>query len=208
MIKKFDMPKNCFINANYIDETICDAMMDFYDKNYHLTRVATIAKPKIGDTGRIVDKDTKDSRDLQIQSNFPIFPFNLYKESLQECLNDYLQTYQNLNTHAKFDIFENINIQRYPVNGGFKVWHSERSQYRACDRLLVFMTYLNDVPDGGTEFRYQKLTMPAKKGLTLIWPAEWTHEHRGIVSSTQEKTIITGWYSFEKPEHNNPILRF
>jgi hypothetical protein len=33
------------------------------------------------------------------------------------------------------------------------------------------MTYLNDVDDGGTDFLYQKLTTPAKKGLTLIWPA-------------------------------------
>jgi hypothetical protein len=29
------------------------------------------------------------------------------------------------------------------------------------------MTYLNDVPDGGTEFKYQKIISPAKKGLTL-----------------------------------------
>ena len=35
------------------------------------------------------------------------------------------------------------------------------------------MTYLNDVKDGGTEFFYQKLKTPAKKGLTLIWP--WSH---------------------------------
>ena len=36
------------------------------------------------------------------------------------------------------------------------------------------MTYLNDVPDGGTHFKYQELTAPAKKGLTLIWPTDFT----------------------------------
>ena len=59
------------------------------------------------------------------------------------------------------------------------------------------MTYLNDGEDGGTEFLYQKIASPAKKGLTLIWPANWTHTHRGIISSTNEKIIITGWFSLD-----------
>jgi hypothetical protein len=67
----------------------------------------------------------------------------------------------------------------------------------AAARHLVFMTYLNDVTDaGGTEFLYQGITVQPRKGLTLIWPADWTHHHRGVVSPTQEKYIITGWFSF------------
>ena len=60
------------------------------------------------------------------------------------------------------------------------------------------MTYLNDVPDGGTEFLYQNIKTKAQKGLTLIWPAHFTHTHRGIVSKTQPKYIITGWWSFDE----------
>ena len=62
-------------------------------------------------------------------------------------------------------------------------------------RSLVFMTYLNDVEDGGTEFLYQNLTIPAKKGLTLIWPAFFTHTHKGQISKTKEKYIVTGWFN-------------
>jgi len=59
------------------------------------------------------------------------------------------------------------------------------------------MTYLNDVTDeGGTEFFHQKLKVSPEKGLTLIWPVDWTHLHRGVPSPTQEKYIITGWFSF------------
>ena len=58
------------------------------------------------------------------------------------------------------------------------------------------MTYLNDVDDGGTEFKYQNITTPAKKGLTLIWPTHWTHTHRGQVSNTKIKYITTGWFDF------------
>ena len=33
----------------------------------------------------------------------------------------------------------------------------------------------------------------AKKGLTVMWPAEWTHTHKGIISPDKEKYIATGW---------------
>ena len=62
--------------------------------------------------------------------------------------------------------------------------------------MLVWMTYLNDVDDGGTEFENQKFSSPAKKGLTLFWPADWTYTHRGIISYTKEKYIVTGWFSY------------
>jgi hypothetical protein len=61
------------------------------------------------------------------------------------------------------------------------------------------MTYLNDVTDDGeTEFYYQQVKFQPKKGLTVIWPADWTHTHRGIASMTQDKYIVTGWYNFTK----------
>jgi hypothetical protein len=59
------------------------------------------------------------------------------------------------------------------------------------------MTYLNDVDEAGeTEFLYQEIKFKPKKGLTLIWPADWTHTHRGIPSLSEEKYIITGWFNF------------
>ena len=56
------------------------------------------------------------------------------------------------------------------------------------------MTYLNDVTDGGTEFKYQNITAPAKKGLTLIWPSDWTYTHKGGGPKDGYKFIATGWY--------------
>ncbi len=49
---------------------------------------------------------------------------------------------------------------------------------------------------GGTEFCHQNLIVQPKKGLTLIWPADWTFTHRGVPSPTQEKIITTGWFNF------------
>ena len=48
------------------------------------------------------------------------------------------------------------------------------------------MTYLNDVPDGGTHFKYQDLTAPAEKGLTLMWPTDFSHTHKGQITQKHE----------------------
>ena len=67
-------------------------------------------------------------------------------------------------------VTDKFNIQWYPENGGYKVWHFERTEKRhSVKRHLVWMTYLTDNPDGGTEFLYQDLYVPAEKGKTLIW---------------------------------------
>ena len=91
-----------------------------------------------------------------------------------------------------------MNIQKYEPGEGYFCWHTERTLPLAetVDRALVFMTYLNDVPDGGTKFFHQGITTPAKKGLTLIWPVDWTHVHAGQITEKSEKYIITGWINY------------
>ena len=60
------------------------------------------------------------------------------------------------------------------------------------------MTYLNNLDDGGTHFKYYNYTTKAIKGKTLIWPAAFTHTHVGQISYTKEKTIVTGWMGFNE----------
>ena len=115
---------------------------------------------------------------------------------LQWCLEQYVKIYPELMISGFFNINTNFNIQHYNVNEGFNYYHYERDGLSTCSRNLVFMTYLNDVEDGGTQFKYQNLITPAKKGLTLIWPTDFTHTHRGVISQTKEKYIVTGWYTY------------
>ena len=51
------------------------------------------------------------------------------------------------------------------------------------------MTYLNTVPNAGTEWLYQKYKTEAIKGLSVIWPSDFTHTHRGIINKDNEKQI-------------------
>ena len=68
------------------------------------------------------------------------------------------------------------------------------------------MFYLNTVTDdGGTYFSNYDLTLDAVEGRLVIWPAYWTHFHKGIVSASQEKYIATGWY--EKIESSTVIRK-
>ena len=56
------------------------------------------------------------------------------------------------------------------------------------------MTYLNDdFEGGGTFFSHYDLKITPITGKTLIWPAEWTHAHRGEIVTKGSKFIITGW---------------
>lgn len=122
-----------------------------------------------------------------------------YEQELNRVIRLYQQEYEySKETICSYELQFPFNIQKYDPGQYYSVWHCENNgevQYR--NRHLAFMTYLNDVEDGGeTEFRYQELKIKPKKGLTLVWPAYFTHTHRGSPSKTQEKYISTGWYTF------------
>ena len=121
-----------------------------------------------------------------------------YLTYLQKNIDLYVNKYTFCNSGGAWSIVENPLIQYYPSNGGFYSWHTERNggTFPFCNRHLVFMTYLNDIEqDGETEFYYQKEKIKPKKGLTLVWPSDWTFTHRGIPTK-EEKYIITGWFGY------------
>ena len=171
-----------------MEDSICDDIINlFNDRKEHWT------------TGTMCDKiqlDKKKSTELSIDKDDTSKPIFSYRTQLQWCLEQYVKIYPELMMGGRFNINTNFNIQHYNNNEGFNYYHYERDDLSTCSRNLVFMTYLNDVEDGGTQFKYQNLITPAKKGLTLIWPTDFTHTHRGVISQTKEKYIVTGWYSY------------
>ena len=62
---------------------------------------------------------------------------------------------------------------------------------------MAFILYLNDVDEGGeTEFLYQSRRVKAKAGTVVLWPAAYTHVHRGNPPLSGSKYILTGWLEF------------
>jgi hypothetical protein len=179
-----------FISGWYIDNAVCDYLLNVYADD-KVIKIPGCSQDPEGPT-----PDIKESIDAVIPPDIPLlYP---YLHELKKCMDMYNEKYAWSAGQRGYGMKEPCNIQHYPIGGGFKKWHCERASADEIirDRHLVFMTYLNDIDDGGTEFYYQKLTVKAEKGLTLIWPADWTHLHKGQISYTKEKTIITGWLSY------------
>jgi len=173
-----------FIFQDKISEKICDKLKNFYKNNINR---------------HIKDKNTlgKLSTEIILTSKDEIY-FE-YDNHLGECLKKYLKKYERANCVKDFSISDQIKIQHYKINEGFFNWHHENDGfYPDIKRHLVFMTYLNNVDDGGTEFLYQNMITKAIKGNTVIWPSQWTHTHKGQISKVKEKYIITGWFTFNE----------
>ena len=179
------MDKENFILAFQIDnDELLDGLIDYHKNNHEY-------KYKSEQTTH--DVETKASTDVNIQFVSNNKFIKEYTNHLIGALKAYHQKYEHFN--PELCIQEGFNIQHYGPGQGYKRWHNERAEYQINQRALVFMTYLNDVPDGGgTEFAYYpELKVNAKKGLTLLWPTDFTHTHRGVISQ-HEKYIITGWF--------------
>lgn len=149
----------------------------------------------------VIDPKAKTSLDLSL--NYEEVSKNIalkkYMASIQMAIDAYIKTYNFAGLFSPFGM-EELNIQYYQPGESFSQWHTERStkEMPMASRHIVFMTYLNDVLNGGeTEFYYQKVKYVPKKGTTLVWPADWTHTHRGLPAQ-EEKYIITGWLDYIK----------
>ena len=182
--------QNNFIGAWFLDDlTICDDLIKYFETD------AVVVDGQQGAYGH-VDKSAKSCKECFTHYSDPALA--RYHVSLQKICEEYIKKYQFSVICSPWTIIDCVKIQKYYPGDGFYAWHCERFQKIGCidTRHLVFMTYLNDVTDEGeTEFYYQNLKVRPQKGLTMIWPAEWTHTHRGIPSMTQTKYVITGWYN-------------
>jgi hypothetical protein len=184
--------KNC-ISGWYIDENLCDSIVAACSGSRN--RLKFNGEPKSSFRGYIFTQLSNLSEELQAQYQLELNKVvNLYKEEysfLKEEMEDF--------EISKFNDSDSIQIQMYDPKFSYSRLHCENNGNPLfVNRCLAFMTYLNTVDDGGgTYFPYQDLSIKAEKGLTLIWPAYWTHPHRGIVSETQKKIIATGWYIFK-----------
>lgn len=178
------------------DVTVCDQLINFFElsDNKHKGIVGVGGKDIVKDSSKVSTDLTFYPQDIALNA-----VVKNYFDQLQNVIELYKKQYPMSDKYAPWGVKEGFNIQHYKPNEGFFRWHTERTSAIAenCNRHLVFMTYLNDVDDEGeTEFYHQELKVKPRKGLTLIWPADWTHTHRGITSPTQEKYIITGWFNF------------
>jgi hypothetical protein len=193
---KINSIDNLFIAGWYFDDTnVCDSIIQWFSNIDPITGHKMPVKDWDGGLTATYSACDKEQ-----------FCYKPYLAQLSTVFHYYIKKFPWSDMYAPSSLEQQkFNVQHYAPNEGFTRWHTERTgQPENSFRHLVFMTYLNDVTDGGeTEFVHQKIKVKPEKGLTLVWPADWTHTHRGIPSPSENKYIATGWLRYDPPTCNS-----
>lgn len=111
-----------------------------------------------------------------------------------ECVQAYGKEYVGLQNQRMASFA--CKVQRTSSRGGYHVWHAEHGgDLSSMRRILVWILYLTTHEGSGeTEFLQQGLRVKPQAGRVVIWPASFTHPHRGNPVYEGTKYIATGWY--------------
>lgn len=117
----------------------------------------------------------------------------------QTCFDDYSSRFSVLKDNRVTG--SAAKMQQTLPGQGYHVWHGEQSSGMNASRVLSYMLYLNTLESeegGETEFLYQRLRLRPEENTMVVWPAAFTHAHRGnVVLGDQAKYIITGWFYYD-----------
>ena len=182
------------IYDNNVSQELCDELIEWFDlcseKNF------TKNNMPFADGGTDI---TKRSDESMVAPCWPVGNISLpssichsFWERLNICLKDYMEKYDmgivNVSSYS-------FKIHKVKPTGGYHIWHYETDNIFGRDRILAWMTYLKIPEEGGeTEFLHQSKRIEPVVGRTLIWPAHFTHMHRGNPPLKGEKYYITGWF--------------
>ena len=120
---------------------------------------------------------------------------------IKDYVDDYLKKFSVLG-QEKLLIYD-TKAKKIPIGGGFHNWHYENGIIGSTPRQFVIQLYLNDDFQGGeTEFLYQNRREEATAGDVLIFPAGFTHTHRGNPPLGGEKYIATSWGMIQQDDSN------
>lgn len=152
-------------------------------------------------------RHVKDDHQIVLNiKNHNVLSFNGYDivstffDGLQQCYEEYANKYSVLKDSGKLRATD-MKMQRTSAGGGYHIWHGEQGDGPHASRVLVYMLYLNSLPaesNGETEFLYQQRRINPVENAMVVWPAAYTHAHRGNpVYGEVSKYIVTGWFYYD-----------
>jgi hypothetical protein len=179
---------------NHMPKSVCKKFIDFFEEQVSTEASSNNLNSVMNGVGQFPDKNIG-RKDVGLMLNHcSVSLTSTANQYLQSCFLDYIQNYGQIANIGL--ISTDVKMQRTPPEGGYHVWHYENAGSNMAQRVLVWAIYLNDMPEeeGETEFLYQKRRIKPKAGTCVIWPAGFTHVHRGLTVYSQNKYILTGWY--------------
>jgi hypothetical protein len=183
-------------NAGY--EALADGVSAFFDRRSDLQRPGVAFGPGGGEPAKVSTDISLVAIDRSDPEAFALA--EVIVRGVSAALERYLQErplFRQCCPEQQLFVNPIFNLQRYAPGEGFKSWHcdwtisDEATEPQA--RVLAWILYANDVPEGGTEFHWQEHHEPAERGKLVLFPAGLSHIHRGRVSHEHSKTIATGW---------------
>ena len=112
---------------------------------------------------------------------------------------EYHQQYKFIRSGNAMEIYwHDFKHHIVEKHGGYHTWHHERGAMHEgiSNRVLVWhLSLTTHENEGELEFLYLGHRIEPKAGRLLIWPAGFTHVHRGNpIRTDTEKHYITGWF--------------
>jgi hypothetical protein len=155
-----------------------------FAQGFGKTRQAAGGRPKtVTDDQQIWDirdVDASDYRDTVMPALF-------------ECLKKYVDEFDILQSFTLVGWWLKAQLTR--KGEGYHAWHFESSTFFESRRVLAWSIYLNaDYEGGELEFLYFGRRIKLGEGDVVIFPAAFTHTHRGNMVLGGEKLLLTGWY--------------
>ena len=182
------------IFENAVPKETCDKLIELFELTSKMsyTHSREQSKTFVNDEQLFVTFDYQQDILITLDN----YNFRKAMDIVMDCYDDYMVEYPLLKELQHHTFFQG-KIQKTKKSQGFHRWHFERGSRDVFYRMVVYMIYLNDVEDGGeTEFLYQSKRIKPKTGTVVLFPATYTHTHRGNPPLTCNKYIVTGWVEF------------
>ena len=180
------------VYENAISDEWCDEVINYFETNLNKS------SRKEYNTGNV--NDPKDHRVLLKNDSL----IKTFTNSIDICMGLYKEKYPQINDFP-LTIWD-FQIQKTNPTEGYHRFHAEHGPSKEMiNRIAVYTLYLNTIEEGGeTEFLYQLKRVNPKKGTLCIFPASYTHTHRGNTPFSNEKYILTGWFEVPPLPQTNP----
>lgn len=189
-----------------IDNVITEEQCKKVIESFHFT--ASMGETYTRQDVNNIPKDSKADTSLDIQSLKiqTIVELNLdsFLAPVDRAILDYVKHFES----GMFDVPQTPE-NRYPMSQactkiqmtrpseGYHIWHCENGGLVDKSRFIAWILYLNDIDEGGeTEFIHLSERVTPKAGRLLVFPAGWTHAHRGNPPLSNTKYIATGWVEY------------
>ena len=163
----------------------CNHLIDFFEKNINLAEPGEAIDKKLNNLELTLDINFKNSSGFGLES------------ILSNMISQYKEKFPLINSNiAKWCVDPNCKFAKFEPNNHYSYIHCEHDP-NYPHRIFGWMIYLNDIKEGGgTYFHHQNFTTKPVAGNLYIWPAGWTHMHKGVNAPKEIKYTLTGWMEY------------